>query len=223
MKEFGICSVWWEENNDKPSYIMCGRGITVISDATRAGWAEKLINVLGLYSKTICLMQDGKVFGSPWNHKLIAPPFDDAAIKSAHVRLVSNNDDEYIEWECQLSGISDLRLRREALCDKTKSDSINLNQVESIDISSLGIADFTFINGIDNDKIVVLKDRYGSFNENKYCKLFPIIKRHGIARQVLILTSNPSVCNALYNALDRYLHDGRTSRNVLLTKCCANN
>ena len=227
MKEFGICSVWWEENNDKPSYIMCERGITVISDVTRVGWDEKLINVLGLYSKTLGLMPGDKVFGEPWNHRLIAPPFDDTAIKSAHVNLVSNNDeecnDEYISWECQLTGRNELSLQREVLRSKTKPDSIHLHEVESIDVSSLKTSDFVFINGIDCDKIIVLNDRCGSFNEDKYCKLFPVVKQYGITGQVLILTSNPSVCNSLYNALDKYLHDGHTSQNVSLMKCCANN
>ena len=227
MKDFVISAVWWEEDNDKPSYSMLVRGITVISDVTRVGWDEKLINVLGLYSKTIGLVPDNQVFDGPWNHILIATPFDDAAIKSAHVNLVSNNDDEcnyeYIKWECQLAGRNDLSLQREVLCSKAKLDSIHLHEVKSIDVSSLEISDLAFINGIDYDKIIVLKDRCGSFNEDKYCKLFPVIKHHGITGQVLILTSNPSVCNSLYNAIDRYLHDGHTAQNVSLKKCCVNN
>lgn len=202
MNAFRINTVWWEEENDRPSYMMRSVGITIISDSTRYGWMEALTGVIGLHCETIRHFSNeiasGKVcFDMPNTLFKIKP-----TIRSVHVCVTDETTKEHIEWVYQQIEVNQIRLKKVSADSPTTV--VNHYAVRHLDVSQPPVTEFELIAEGGMAEIIVLIDNCGTFDEVKYNKMFPLIKQCGIRGQVWILTACSSVGDCVYDALRHY-------------------
>lgn len=203
MNAFGISTVWWEEGNDRLSYMMGSIGITIISDNTRYDWMEKLASVIGSHCETIRYFSDeiasGEVYFEVPSTLFKVKP----TIRSVHICLTDETTKEHIEWVYQPKGTNQYRLKKVSAGSLTTV--VNYQSMRCLDVSQSSAADSELMaEGVMNE-IIVLIDNCGTFDEVKYSKMFPLIKLCGIRGQVWILTASSSVGDCVYNALCHYL------------------